>query len=96
MLITSPISVHSGSSKVAAMPIACGNTVAYAGARDSVQALVPPVVFGNAQPRDGAAALDQLRGFFLERHARHEVVDAALDRELRVFVCRWILGFLRE
>ena len=43
------------------MPIACGKTVASAGAGDAVQRLVPPVVVGDAEPRDRRRVVHQLR-----------------------------------
>ena len=52
-----------------------------AGEGDAVQTLVPPVVFGNAEPRDGGRVVAHLRDLFLERHATDEVVDALIDRE---------------
>jgi hypothetical protein len=50
---------------VAARPIACGGV---AGARDAVQAFAPPVVGGDAEPRDGGRRGLQLAGFFVQRH----------------------------
>ena len=88
MLTTSPTSCTSGAFQVAAMPIACGNTVAIAGRGDAVQALVPPIVLAHAQAVDGRRVIHQLRDLFLERHARNEVGGARLGAQADVAVGR--------
>ena len=47
-----------------------------AGARDAVQAFVPIIVGGNAQPRNGRGGVAHLLHFFGERQAAHQVVHA--------------------
>ena len=59
--------------------MACGNTVARPGARDAVQALVPPVVRRNAEALDGGRIVHHLRDLFLERHARESVRHAPVE-----------------
>lgn len=79
----------SGSSNVAAIPIACGNMVAAPCARNTVQPLVPPVVFRNPQARDRISGVSQLSDFFLQSHVRDKIVDTLLG-QLRVFLRRLI------
>ena len=52
-----------------------------AGARDAVEAFVPPVVGGDVEARDGRGAVDELGDFFFEGQAADEVVDALVDGE---------------
>jgi hypothetical protein len=52
-----------------------------AGARNAMQALVPPGVFGNTQPRNSRRGHAHLRNFFLRRHTTHQIVDALIDCE---------------
>ncbi len=56
-----------------------------AGARDSVQGFVPPIVRRNIEPHDRRRRIHHLRDFFLQRHARKQIVNALLDGQ------RWIL-----
>ena len=55
-----------------------------AGARDAVQALVPPVVGGDAQPLDRRRLVQHLRRLLGERHAPDQIVDARLERQVGV------------
>src|ERR1700683_2208559 len=57
-----------------------------AGARDSMQTFVPPVIRRDMQARDGGRVVLHLRDFFLERHASDEVVYALSYGESRVQV----------
>ena len=57
-----------------------------AGRGDAVQAFVPPIVLAYAQPRDRRRVVDQLRGLFLQRHARDEVRGARLGAQADVTV----------
>ena len=52
-----------------------------AGARDAVEAFVPPVVGGDVEARDGRGAIDELGDFLFEGEAADEVVDALVDGE---------------
>ncbi len=69
---------------MAARPIAWGKTVAIAGARHAMQPLVPPGVFGNAQPGNGRRGHGHLGDLLLRRHAPDQVGDALLNRQRRV------------
>ena len=51
------------------------------GEGDAVQTLIPPVVFGHAQARDGGGVVAHLLHFFVQRHLRDEGVDALIDGE---------------
>jgi hypothetical protein len=62
------------------MPIACGEHRGDAGAGDAVQAFVPPIILGHAQPRYGGRGVAQLVRFFLQRHPRDYVACALLGR----------------
>src|SRR6266480_8082860 len=53
-------------------------------ARHSMEALVPPVVLGDAQPLDRRRAVHHLRDFLLERHAPHEVSGALFERQAQI------------
>src|ERR1019366_8531740 len=59
-----------------------------AGARHPVQALVPPVVGGNAEPLDGRRIVHRLRDLLRDGHAREQVVHALLQRRIGVQVKR--------
>ena len=74
------------SSHVAAMPIACGNTVASPDARDAVQRFVPPVVGRHAESIDRRRDVLHLLDLLLERHAADEIVDARLERKRLILV----------
>jgi len=50
-----------------------------AGAPDAMEALVPPVVFGDAEPLDGCGAVYHLGDLFFQRHASHEIARASLE-----------------
>jgi hypothetical protein len=50
----------------------------------AVQSFTPPVVRRDAQPRDRWRGMHHLWGLFLERHARHEVIDASLEGQRRI------------
>ena len=52
-----------------------------AGARDAVEAFVPPVVGGDVEARDGRGAIDELGDFFFEGQTVDKVVDALVDGE---------------
>ncbi len=60
-------------------------------AADAVQALVPPVVLGHAEPLDGRRRVHHLRDLLGQRHARDEVVHALCDGQVGVEVC-WHAG----
>src|SRR5260370_4065072 len=49
------------------------------GARDAVQAFVPPVVCGNAEARNCRSNILHLRNLFFEGHARDKIVNALLQ-----------------
>ena len=51
------------------------------GASDSMEALVPPVVGGDIEARDGGGDVLHLGDFFFEGEAGDEVVDALVDGE---------------
>ncbi len=52
-----------------------------AGARDAVEAFVPPVVGGNVETRNGSGAVDELGDFFFEGEASDKIVNAFVDGE---------------
>ena len=54
----------------------------FTGACYPVQTLVPPVVFRNAQSRDCGRGMPELRDLFLESHARNQIVNAPVDRQV--------------
>ena len=66
----------------------CGD----AGARDAVQALVPPVVGGNVEARNGRGRVLHLGDFFIESETRDEIVDALIDGERGIEVRSGDLG----
>ena len=49
-----------------------------------MERFTPPILPGHLQPRDGSRLIRELRGLFLERHSRHQIVHAFTHRE------RWI------
>ncbi len=51
---------------------------------DAVQTFVPPIVFGNAESRDGRGVIAHLRDLLFESHATDEVADSLIDRECSV------------
>src|SRR5271167_1458338 len=51
-------------------------------ARNTVQPLVPPVVFRNSQSRDSISGVPQLSNFLLQSHLRDKIVDTLLDWQL--------------
>ena len=57
-----------------------------AGEGDAVEALIPPVVLGDAEARDGGRGVHHLRDLLFERHPRDEIVNAPGDGERCVFV----------
>jgi len=59
-----------------------------AGARDTVETFVPPVVGGDLQARNGGGDVLHLGDFFVEGHAGDEVVDAGVERERGVEIGR--------
>ena len=59
-----------------------------AGARYAVQSLVPGLVVGNAEARNGGGPVFKLRGLLFERHAADQVVGAFLRRKARIQVSR--------
>jgi len=63
-------------------------------ASHAVQALVPPVVGGDAQPLDGRSAMHHLRHFFVERHTGNQVRRALGGRAGHIQVKR--LGGIRH
>ena len=52
-----------------------------AGARNAVEAFVPPVIGGNVEAGDCRGAINQLQSFFFEREPPDEIVDAFVDGE---------------
>jgi hypothetical protein len=66
----------------------------HAGARDTVQSLIPPVVARHMQSRDARRDISQLRGFLFQRHARDQTVDALLDLNLRAGEVERLVGGL--
>src|SRR5690606_17854951 len=50
------------------------------GTGDAVQGLVPPFVLGQAESFDRRRVVLHLRGFFLQRHLRHQRSCALLER----------------
>ena len=66
------------------------------GASDTVQALVPPVVLRDTEPRYGARRVAKLRDFLLQRHLRHQVADALLDGQLGIQIGRFSGRLLRR
>jgi hypothetical protein len=68
---------RSGASKDAARPA------------DPVQALVPPVVLGDAEPCDRLRLVDQLRDLLFEGEPGEEIFHAIVER--RVGILKWIL-----
>jgi len=54
------------------------------GACHAVQTLVPPVIGRHLQPVDCRCRVYHLRDLFLERHARHEVLDPFGDAQAGV------------
>ena len=63
-----------------------------AGAGYTVEALVPPVVAGDLQARDGLGDVLHLRDFFFEGEPGDEIVNALIDGERGVEVGRRGLG----
>ena len=57
-----------------------------AGARDAMEAFVPPVVGGDVETRDGGSDVLHLGDFFFEGEAGKEIVDALVDGERGVEV----------
>src|SRR6185437_6442206 len=55
-----------------------------AGARDAVQALVPPVVGGDAEAGDGGRLVHHLPRLLFQRQTRQEVVEARLEGEVGI------------
>jgi len=60
----------------------------HAGPGDAVQALVPPVVRGDAQSLNFWCVVHHLRHFFLECHARYEIVCSLLKGTLGIEIQR--------
>ena len=58
-------------------------------ARHAMQRFIPPVVRGNAQPRNGRRDILHLAHFFFQRHAAHEIFRARFGRQ------RWIRVWAR-
>src|SRR6185312_9419128 len=54
--------------------------------RDAVEGLTPPVIGGYSQARNRTRLVDELRGFFLERHAMHQIGCALFGRERCILV----------
>jgi len=67
-----------------------------AGAGDAVEALVPPVVGGDVEARDGGGHVLHLGDLFFKGETRDEVVDTLIDGERRVEVGRSGLSGLSE
>ena len=57
-------------------------------ASNAMQCFVPVVMRRNVESFDCWRCVHHLRNFFFQRHARHQIVDAHLNRQLGVFV-RW-------
>ena len=56
------------------------------GEGDAVQALVPPVILGHAQARDGRSVVAHLRDLFLQGHATDKIVDTLCRRNCGIHV----------
>ena len=54
------------------------------GARHAVQGLVPRLVVGNAEARNGGGPVFKLRSLLLQRHPAHEIVGAFARGEMRI------------
>src|SRR5947208_6397253 len=50
-----------------------------AGAGYAMKAFVPPVVFGNMEPRNRCSGVAGLRALFFERHPSDEIVERWVD-----------------
>ena len=57
-----------------------------AGSRDTVEALVPPVVGGDAEPLDGRGGVHELRDLLLHRHSGDQVCRTLLEAEAEIQV----------
>src|SRR5689334_6537478 len=66
------------------------------GAADTVEALVPPIVSGDAEPVDGRRIVHHLPDFFFERHAGDQVVYPLLERSVGIAVERRSLAPQRD
>ena len=56
---------------------------------DAVQPFIPPIIFPHAQARDRGRVIDQVRGFFLERHAADQIGGARFGAERDIAIGRW-------
>ena len=56
-----------------------GKVGGVSGEGDAVQAFIPPVVFGDAETRDGRGVVAHLLNLFFEGHLRNKSVDALID-----------------
>ena len=77
--------VHQFVSQVAASPMACGKTVAVPARATPCKASFHQSYCGNAETFNCRRGVHHLRDFFFERHARDEIVNAYVDREVRDF-----------
>jgi hypothetical protein len=59
-----------------------------AGTRYAMQRLVPPLIRRNAQPGDCRRVVAQLSDLLFQRHARHQVCRALLERFIEVAIHR--------
>lgn len=57
-----------------------------------METLIPPVVFGDAESRDGRGVIAHLLDFLFEGHLRDQGVDALIDRKGSVEP--WLVGGL--
>lgn len=63
----------------------------FRGAGHSVQAFIPPVVVGYAEARYAFGGMSHLGNLFLQRHARHQIVDTHVQRQSGVEVGQCVL-----
>ena len=62
-------------------------------AADAVQAFAPPVVGGQAEPRDRGGVVDELGALLLQRHPRDQFFDARVAARPEFFVRHGMVGW---
>ena len=82
--MTSATVCNKAGSKLAAMPMACGKTVAMPLRADAVQAFVPVIVSRQPEARNRRRDIANLPRLFLQRHPAHQIAHAQLQRLGRV------------